>query len=553
MKKLFIVLAILASLGAGIIFYLRQNKLKDFEPLIKQRLSKLVVDASHGLYQLDIGELQADVIGGKLILTNARLRPDTTVFAELERLKKAPNDLFDITISQLSIDDIVPADFIANKTINLGRLFINKPIVTVYHKKQPYNVPDDEEPKTLYQQIQKDVSSIKVDTLILQNIDFIYKNTARKDKLTRLLNIKVVFADILIDSSTQADKERVLFAKSCLINLKDYTLSTSDSLYRLRVGEIDIQTLPKAMQLKKVQFLPRGTINNFYKKIGHQQDRFELSFDQVNFSRVEWWEMLAEESLAVKRVQLVNGSLKIFNDKSQPIDTRSKIGKYPHQILMNVPLLLTVDSLAIRNLDLSYTELNPKSGEKGTLHFSNIEGLITNITNEPAKIKQNAFMRVSAKATFMKQAAVKAAFEFNLGRHKSGVFKLTASMGPLQGQVLNNITVPLGLLKINSLQIKSLDASIRGDNYKGSGTVKMIYNDLNITALKTADDTLKKRRLLSFIANAFVIKKDNPLSGSPVRVEIAAFDRNTQRSFFNLVWKTIFTGAGKTVGYKVKK
>lgn len=553
MKKLLIVLLVLAAIIAGIFFYLRQHKLQDFEPVIKEKLSKLVLDASHGLYHLEIGELHADVITSKITLVNAHLRPDTLVYAQMEKIQKAPNDLFDVTISQLSINDIVPADFIANKAINLGRLFINKPVVTVMHKKQPYNLPDIDSNKTVYQQIQKDISSIKIDTLILQNIDFIHINKTKKNKETRLSNVKVVFSDILVDSSSQFDRERVLFAKNCLINLKDYKLNTSDSLYRFAVGDIDVQTKPQIMQLKKVQFVPRISVNNFYRKVGHQQDRFELSFNEVNFIKIDWWDMLAEESFLVDKVQLQNGSLKVYNDKSQPIDARSKVGKYPHQLLMKLPVLLKVNTLAINNLDLSYTELNPKSGKKGTLYFDNIDGLITNITNDPDEIKHNKFIKVAAKATFMKHVQVKAGFLFDLTKHKNGNFTVTASMGALKGQALNDITVPLGLLKINSIDIKGLDVSMKGDNYKANGTVKLLYNDLNITALKAADDTLKKRGLLSFIANNFVIKKENPMSGRPVRIESAYFQRNIQRSFFNLVWKTIFTGAGKTVGYKVKK
>jgi hypothetical protein len=125
-------------------------------------------------------------------------------------------------------------------------------------------------------------------------------------------------------------------------------------------------------------------------------------------------------------------------------------------------------------------------------------------------------------------------------------------MGALDKAALNEITVPLALLKLNSLAIKSLEASMKGDNVKGRGTVKLIYSDLNITALKSADNALKKRGLLSLLANAVIIKKDNPLYGKAVRTEMAVYQRDPNKSFFNLVWKTIFTGAAQTVGYNKK-
>ena len=553
MKKLLIIILVILVIVAGIFYYLHQTKLKDFEPQIKEKLNKLVMDASNGLYHLEIDTLETDIVSSKITLINAHLRPDTLVYAQLEQAKMAPNDIFDITIAQISIDDVVPADFFANKSINIRRLFINKPVITVWHKKQSYNLPDKDSSKTVYERIQKDISKIQLDTLILQNVDFIYKNKSLKNKETRLSNVKLFFSDILVDSSSQFDQQRFLFAKKCLINLKDYAINTSDSLYRFKVGDIDIQTNTKTMELKKLQFLPRVPVEAYYRKIKHQQDRFELTLDQVNFSRVNWWAILSEESFLVEKASMRNGKIKVYNDKSQPIDTRSKVGKYPHQLLMKLPFLLKLDTLSVNNLDLSYTELNPKSGETGTLYFDNIQGTLSNITNDPDQIRRNHYIKVSAKAMFMKKAPLTAGFLFDLAKYKTGNFSVTASLGALQADALNGITIPLGMLKVNSVNIKSLDASISGDNYQGTGTVKMIYDDLNITALKAADDTLKKRGLISFIVNTFVIKKENPFKNKEVRVEKASFQRNTQRSFFNLVWKTIFTGAGKTVGYKVKK
>lgn len=553
MKKFLTVIIAMLAIAGGVYYYLHQNKLKDFEPQIKERLNKLVMDASNGLYHLEIEKLETNVITSKIILVNAHLRPDTMIYAQLEQAKIAPNDVFDITIGQLSIDDIVPSDFFINKAINLRRLFINKPVISVKHKKQPYNLPDVKETKSIFEKIQKDISKIQVDTIILNDIDFLYTNTSRNNKLTRFSNIKLFFSDILLDSTTQFDRNRFFFARNCLISIKDYTVNTSDSLYRFKIGEIEIQTKNEAMQLKKLQFVPRVPVQTFYKKVKHQQDRFEVTTEQISFNKVDWWAIIGEESFLVKKVSVVNGAIKIFNDKSQPVDTKSKMNKYPHQLIMKLPFTLKLDTVALNNIDLSYTELNPKSGETGTLFFDNIKGVVTNVTNDAEQIKTDHNTRITVNAVFMKKSPVTAGFIFDLAKYKNGNFNVTASLGALQAEALNGITVPLGMLKVNTVNIKSLDIIMKGDNYQGTGTVKMIYDDLNITALKSSGDTLKKRGLLSFIANSFVIKKENPFKNKPIRVETISYPRNTQKSFFNLVWKTIFAGAGKTVGYKVKK
>ena len=63
---------------------------------------------------------------GKVILINAHLRPDTALYKEWEKLQVAPNDLFDITVSQLSIDEVDPKAFMSNKEIQLRRLLMHR-------------------------------------------------------------------------------------------------------------------------------------------------------------------------------------------------------------------------------------------------------------------------------------------------------------------------------------------------------------------------------------------------------------------------------------------
>lgn len=552
MKKIFlIILFIVIAVVAGLIIYLRSHKLEDFEPLIKAKLSKLVKDASNGLYTLEIEKLEIDVIGSKIILVNASLKPDTLIYARLEQLKKAPNDIFEVSISQLAINEIIAQEFIYGKAIKLQTLFINKPVIKVWHKKQPYNVEADSS-QTVYQQIHKNISSLQIDTIMLNNIDFIYLNRNRQNKQTRLSNVKLMFSDILIDSSTQYDYQRVLFAKQCLVSLKDYNMTTTDKLYRFSVDDIQIKTSVHAIKLQGIRFKPTLSAKNFYQRVRHQHDIFELFVEEVNFTAVNWWAILAEESFVSDKIAMSKGNIKIYNDKSQQPDTRSKIGKYPQQLLMQLPFTLQLDTLQLTDFDVSYTELNPKSRRTGILSFSKVHGTLTNITNDSLQISKNPFLKLTANTIFLKQAPLSTLFTFDLANYKKGNFTVYAKMGALNQAALNEITVPLALLKLNSLVIKSLEVSMKGDNVKGRGTVKLIYSDLNITALKSTDEALKKRGLLSFIANAVIIKKDNPLQGKAVRTEMAEFERDPKKSFFNLVWKTIFTGAAQTVGYNKK-
>ena len=554
MKKILITLSVLLVVTAAAVFlYLRNRQLTDFEPYFKRRLDELVVKASGGLYHLSIGKLDANVVSSKITLVDAHLYPDTALYARLEKLRLAPNDLFEVSVHQLAVNGLTPAAFMQSKMIDVGRLFIDNPVVKVWHKKQPYNLPGGDSSKTVYQLIQKDVSRIWIDTIMLNNVDFSYTNKNKQNRLTRLSNIKLLFSDVLVDSTTQYDRQRFFFAKNGLISLKDYTVKTGDSLYRLSIADISIQTQAKEVQLSQLQYRSRLSVKDFYHRVKISQDKYEVSIGEISLFDIDWWNIVAEESLVIRKINMKNGVIKIYKDRILPGEGSSKLGKYPHQLLMKSPLQLSIDSTGIQNFDLAYTERNPKSGMEGTVRFNNMNATIDHLTNLPEAVKKNAFCRIRARALFMKKSPLTAEFVFDLLHASSGKFTLNASLGAIDATSLNDITIPLGLVKINHLQVKRLDAAIKGNNYDAGGTIKLLYNDLNITVLKDAGDTVKKRGLLSFIANTFVLKKENPQPGKPARVEQVAYQRDVNKSFFNLVWKTIFTGAGKTVGYKVKK
>ena len=553
MKKFILVLSVLLVVAVGAYLYLRNTRLKVLEPYVKPKLNDLVIKASDSLYHLTIEKFETDVTDS-LILINAHLYPDTAVFARMESQHKAPNDLFDVTVRRLAISELTPTAFAAGGVIDIGSLLIDNPVVKVWHKKQPYNVGEENDSsRTIYQQIQKDIRRIKVDAVRLNDVDFIYTNKNRGNKQTRLLNINLLFTDILLDSTTQFDHGRFFFTKTGQINLKNYTLNTDDGLYQFSVRNIGIQTHTKEIQLSGLQLKPRLSKKNFYKQVKVSKDIYELAIGQVNLSEVDWWSSMAEESLLVHKAELKKGEIKIYKDRSMPSEPGSKLGKYPHQLLVKAPLQMNIDSVQLSDVDVAYTELNPKSGQEGTIRFNRVNGTLEHVTNIQEEIKKKPFCTIRARASFMNKTPLKARFVLDLLHAQKGNFQVDVSMGAISGADLNSITVPLGLVKINSLNLKSLDASIKGNNYAATGTVKLLYNDLNITALKEAGDTLKKRGLLSFIANTFVLKKENPQAGKPVRVEPAGWQRDTQKSFFNLVWKTVFSGAAKTIGYKVKK
>ena len=79
----------------------------------------------------------------------------------------------------------------------------------------------------------------------------------------------------------------------------------------------------------------------------------------------------------------------------------------------------------------------------------------------------------------------------------------------------------------------------------------MLYRDIKISLLKKdkKEKKLDKKGIASLLAN-IVIKDSNPGKGDEPRTVDVHFNRILNKSFFNLLWKSIFTGIKESVGMK---
>ena len=109
---------------------------------------------------------------------------------------------------------------------------------------------------------------------------------------------------------------------------------------------------------------------------------------------------------------------------------------------------------------------------------------------------------------------------------------------------MNAVAEPLANTRINSLKIYSLAFQLHGDDFAGNGKIQMRYSDLAITLRKTDGQTgiTKTKKFLTKIINKFTIYPSNPSHGIERSANNVVYARTSSKSFFGVVWKTIFFG-----------
>lgn len=516
------------------------------EPVIRQRLDRLIVAGSDSLYNFRLEKVKVNFWAGSVKVENFKVDIDSTRYAEREKSKTLPALTFSINLSKGSINGINLIALAMKKKINIQSIISKNTdlVISRHFRKSNEEIKTDGQP--LWKSLQPDIVGIAIDRIMLDDINLNYSNadsaTAFKFKLEHL---SAILDNTNVDSVSATDTSRILFSKNIFLQLKETRLQTADALYALDVKNLEYSSLSREINIDSFRFRPLGNIQSFYKQVGLDKDRFNLSFPKMRLVNFYLPRFINENELLIDTVHLDNPQINIYKDRTVKPDMASKYGKYPHQLLNNASFTMRIKKVAVNGADLTYTEKNQKSNLEGKLFFQNLKGTISNITNDSRDIQENSKCVADIRGTFMKQSPIHAVFTFHLNDAQAGGFEVNADMEKLNAAQLNPITVPLAQASVKSFNMHEMHYYIRGNERSGTGNLRMLYDDLQVELREKDEDDgkMKKKGLASFIVNKFVVYKENSAGEKERKAVNITTARIQHKSFFNLVWKTLFNSS----------
>ena len=517
----------------------------DLRPLFIAKIQQLVKDGSKGLYHIEIDSMDVDLLQSQVILRKVNLRHNNTVLRALDSLQQTPDAVFNASFDSLRIEGINLDDVVNGKSIDLQEIYVHKPTIEIYHQVKSSSRSVDS--VTLYDRLMKNMERIAIGRVTIHQGQVV-NHTKKENKRTVFDDIAISLNNILIDSSTEHATDRFLFAKEATISLDNYEMKSNDDDYITKIGSLKITAPEKKIRLTNVSFRSRYSRKEFQKGLTHQKEQYDFSTPSVTIHNINWWTLMHDSVFVADELTLSGGQLKIFLDRSLP-RPKSKMGKFPHQLIMKLPFKIDVNRARIEKFRLRYEEFNPKTDDTGLVQFDDIDLAISGISNRLQERRRKSEINVTGSALFA-NVPVKAKFHFDLLNHKSGRFSASFSAGEFEANVVNKISQPLGLMKFEKGRINKLDVTMSGDEKKAKGTVLLLYNDFKISIYEPEKNKegFDKKSFLGFIVNSFVVKNNNPSGNKPPRNPTVDFTRNPQTGFFNLVWKTTLSGILKTVG-----
>ncbi|MCC8425216.1 hypothetical protein [Mucilaginibacter sp. UR6-11] len=541
--------------GAGWYAYNRYFAGNKWKPLLQARLKEMILKSSDSLYHIEYSDFDLNLASGDATLSDFKLVPDSAIYQKLVAERKAPDNLFTLSVKKLTIKNVGAKKALNEKILIIDNITIDKPDLTIVNKRYSFNdTVKVGKPKTPYQLIKNIFKQLRIDSIALKDISVNYVNKNNPvTKQTALKHLDINISRVLIDSLSALDSNRFYYTKGIDFVLHDYKIATPDSLYSARLGQVYFSTAKREIILDNVSFTPRYNRTDFYKKLGTSGDIFTLNFKKIAITDIDLQRFLRDQKLYAGIMDVANANVQIYSNSNYKGKKSIKIGKDPQQALQKVALDMKLGKLNLTHSDIIYSELDAITQQTGVITFNNTTGHFFNVTNDDDVKKKDPFMIARISTHFMNAAPLQVNFKFNLNA-KDGAFNYSGSLGRFDGRILDKLVKPLALVHVKSADIERLNFNVNASNYAGKGHLEFYYKNLNVELLKKVDGQakLQTQGLISKIANSLIIDNDNPDSKGNFRAGPINLKREPTVSFFSFLYKGLLDGLKPSVGFTKK-
>ncbi len=527
--------------AAGFSIWVAQH----YKAVLMERLPGWVAKTTDSAYNISVEDISINIITRRVTAYNVKIWPDTNQIKRLKERGKTITTTFNVTIPEVQVSGILWENVVSDQELDCKRLAIIQPVINI-----------SATPKII-DSLKKDLADTSKKTPFIQRIyasyievehpKITYRFTGDSDSFYyKIQDGNILLNDWEIIHGGHKDTNRFFHAKSAMITLDSFTYVKPGGLYIIKSSSLKFITDENNLWLENLNVRLSVTKDEFYKRAGQQKEIYDLDFPSIHFANIDWKRLIKQKELVSSSVNIDTPSLDIFFSRLFPPNKKSKVGKYPHQLLQRLKLKVDIDTVKITAGHFKYTEVNEKTRKEGVLLFDDIHGTINNVTNMPALIAQNKNCIIKLNGEFMGRSDMGATFNLLLS-DTTGGFSIDAYLKNLSADQITNQAKALALAEVTSFNLKRMDMHIEGNQTYAKGHFTLLYDNLKIQLQKLdSDRNLSRRPFLSFLANKVLLYPSNPMPNQDVRSVDTYVPRDKLKSFFNQIWKNMYQAAQKT-------
>lgn len=412
-----------------------------------------------------------------------------------------------------------------NKKLSVENIILRNPSITTY-------LVSKQKVKKAAQEVDfKDFIEIK--NVKIEKGEYKLNKHSNNQNLLKVNDINFVMNDIQITPES--------FIKKIPITYKNVELSASsinydpDHIYSIKAKKIKLDN--GNLSLNNFEMKPKISRAQFVRQLKKEKDLYTLSATKIDVHNMDWGFEGKDMFFKVPKIDLNSVNANIYRSKI-PVDDPKKKNLYS-KLLRDLPFILEVKKLDLKNSKVEYEEETENSTGAGKLTFANFNASVQNIYSGYKK-SSLPDLKADIKTNFMNDSRLTAIWTFN-PINRSEKFNIKGSIFNFDAKKMTPFIKPY-LHATAEGNMKEIRFNFTGNDINATGDFGIKYENLKVTLHNKK--TGEKQKTLSAIGN-LLVKSNTGEKYTEERLKTVV--RNQDRSFFNFFWNCVQQGLKQTL------
>lgn len=494
-----------------------------------------------GIYKIHVNHAHINLWNMGVSIKGIELKADTS--EEAQELYKYQKNIAHVQIKRLTIANIGLIKFFKENKVDIHRITFISPHIKLT-KNPLYTGSPPEIPKKSADSAQG-IDEIFLGQLNIKNLSLDYYLYGNKDPDLSIESIHLALDQPIIDPNQFKSIDKALLIKEIKLEVNNILFKDEKGQYEMTLEQIAFEDSASIIRLKNFKIKPLLSKKKFAQLHAFQSDRFDGQISEIIISQLDIDRLIKQEGIAVQNIQVSGADLELYRDKNRPFNDHN-FPKLPQQALRSLKQIIEINQIEISSANIVYAETAKGGDLTGKVLMKDIQATLKNIGNSDAW-KRSKTLTINAEAKVFGKGPLHAQFEFPLA---NSTFHFSGKLGKTKMNAFNEMVIPNAGVKIKSGTINEMSFDITANNTSSHGTLELYYENLAVSILKeklvNGHIIEKERKFFNFLANKVVLPVQNPNKKGSFYSASVEFDRDINKSIFNYLWKSIFSGVKDT-------